>query len=264
MPGASLDFHPLYAQIKDLLIQRVLRGDWRPGEMLPSEFKLAAEFKVSQGTVRKALDELAAEKAVIRMQGKGTFVAARDTRHSPLHFFRVALDNGARWVPHDTRLVSFREEAAREDEATALALPSNGLVFRMVRVRYFEERPMIRECTALAAARFPNLETVYKSAPKMSLYSLLEKEYGVLVVKAEEKLRARAATADEAQLLELAPNTPILDIERRSFAIDHTPIDFRHMICETSRQHYATASEWGQPRAADRNAPAASPRAFFI
>lgn len=241
-PGASLDFHPLYSQIKDLLIQRVLRGDWRPGEMLPSEFKLAAEFKVSQGTVRKALDELAAENAVVRMQGKGTFVAARNTRHTPLHFFRLVLDNGAQWVSHNTRLVYFREEVANEDEAAALALASGERVLRMDRVRYFEERPMIRESISLAAARFPNLETIYKGTQKANLYSLLEQEYGVLVVKAEEKLRARAATADEAKLLDLAPNTPVLDIERLSFAIDGTPIEFRHMVCETSRQHYTASS----------------------
>ena len=238
--GASPDFHPLYSQIKDLLIQRMLRGDWRPGEMLPSEFKLAAEFKVSQGTVRKALDELTAEKAVVRMQGKGTFVAARSSRDTPLHFFRMALDGGKTWTSHTTRLVSFCEEMAREDEALALDLPQGGRVYRMVRVRYSEERPMIRESTCLAAVRFPNLETVYKTSAKTNFYSLLEREYGVLVVKAEEKLRARAATADEAKILELEPNTPVLDIERRSFAIDGSPIEFRHMICETSRQYYDT------------------------
>ena len=240
--GAPLDFHPLYSQIKDLLIQRVLRGDWRPGEMLPSEFKLAAEFKVSQGTVRKALDELTAEKAVIRMQGKGTFVAARNVRHSPLHFFRLALDNGAQWVSHDTRLNDFREVAANEEEGKALLLPPGERVVRMERVRHFEERPMVRDTLTLSAARFPNLEAVYKRAPKTNFYSLIEQEYGVLVVKAEEKLRARAATAEDAKLLELALNTPVLDIERRSFAIDGTPIEFRHIVCETSQLHYATSS----------------------
>lgn len=241
-PGASLDFHPLYSQIKDLLIQRVLRGDWRPGEMLPSEFKLAAEFKVSQGTVRKALGELAAEKAFIRMQGKGTFVAARAARHTPLHFFRLTLDHGKQWVPHNTKLVYFREETAQEAEVKALVLPAGERVLRMDRLRYFEDRPMIRESITLSAVRFPNLESKYKSSLKANLYVLLEQEFGVLVVKAEEKLRARAATDEEAKLLDLAPGTPILDIERLSFAIDGTPIEFRRMVCETSRLHYAASS----------------------
>lgn len=239
--GPSLDFHPLYLQIKELLIQRVLQGDWKPGELLPSEFKLAAEFKVSQGTVRKALDELAAEKAVIRMQGKGTFVAARNTRHTPLHFFRIVLDGGERWVPHNTRLVHFQDDAEPTDEeAGRLALASGGRVLRIERLRYLGEKPMMREVVSLAASRFPNFAAVYKQAQKSNLYALLEKDYGVLVVKADEKLRARAATDHEAKLLELAPHTPVLDIERLSYAIDGSPIEFRHMVCDTSRQHYAT------------------------
>jgi GntR family transcriptional regulator len=240
--GGSLDFHPLYLQIKELLIQRVLRGDWRPGELLPSEFKLAAEFKVSQGTVRKALDELAAENAVIRMQGKGTFVAARNTRDTPLHFFRLVLDSGERWVPHNTRLVVFKEDDATAEEATGLALPPGGRVLRIQRVRCFSGQPKIVETVALAAARFPNFDIVYNRAQQANLYSLLEQDYGVLVVKADEKLRARAASAEESNLLELAPNTAVLDIERRSFAIDATPIEFRHMVCETSNQYYSTTS----------------------
>lgn len=240
--GGSLDFHPLYRQIKERLIERVLRGDWRPGELLPSEFKLAAEFKVSQGTVRKALDELAAENAVIRMQGKGTFVAARSTRHTPLHFFRLVLDSGAQWVPHNTRVISFGEEDASEEEARALALPPESRVWRIDRVRFFEDRPMVREMIALSAQRFPKLEALYKTTQKANLYSLLEQEYGVLVVRAEEKLRARAATERESELLKIAPATPVLDIERLSLAIDGTPTEFRHMVCETSRQYYAASN----------------------
>jgi GntR family transcriptional regulator len=240
--GGSLDFHPLYLQIKELLIQRVLRGDWRPGELLPSEFKLAAEFKVSQGTVRKALDELAAEKAVIRMQGKGTFVAARNTRDTPLHFFRLVLDSGERWVPHNTRLVVFKEDVATGEEAAGLELPPDGRVLRIQRTRYFGGKPMILETVALAAARFPDFDTVYNRAQQANLYALLEQDYGVLVVKADEKLRARAATEQEADLLNLAPKAAVLDIERLSFAIDGAPIEFRHMVCDTTHQYYTTTN----------------------
>ena len=239
--GPSLDFHPLYLQIKELLIRRILQGDWKPGELLPSEFKLAAEFKVSQGTVRKALDELAAEKAVIRMQGKGTFVAARNTRHTPLHFFRIEVDSGERWASHNTRLVLFEDNAeATEDELRALALQPGSPVVRIERLRYLQDKPMILDVVTLASARFPNFGTTYKQAMKTNLYALLERDYGVLVVRADEKLRARLATEHEAKVLELAPNTPVLDVERLSYTIDGSPIEYRHMICATDKQHYAT------------------------
>ena len=72
---ASPSFRPLYQQIKALITQSLQSGEWKPGELMPSEVELAGRFKVSQGTVRKAIDELAAEHLVVRRQGKGTFVA---------------------------------------------------------------------------------------------------------------------------------------------------------------------------------------------
>ena len=74
--SGSPSFRPLYQQIKALITKSLQAGEWKPGEMMPSEVELAGRFKVSQGTVRKAIDELAAENLVVRRQGKGTFVAA--------------------------------------------------------------------------------------------------------------------------------------------------------------------------------------------
>ena len=68
-------FSPLYQQIKAQILQGLENAEWQPGEVIPSEFDLAARFGVSQGTVRKAIDELAASNLLVRKQGKGTFVA---------------------------------------------------------------------------------------------------------------------------------------------------------------------------------------------
>ena len=73
------NYRPLYDQIKVLLTQSLIGGEWRPGEMIPSEIDLAGRYKVSQGTVRKAIDSLASENILIRRQGKGTFVTASVT-----------------------------------------------------------------------------------------------------------------------------------------------------------------------------------------
>ncbi|MEI7569167.1 MAG: GntR family transcriptional regulator, partial [Alcaligenaceae bacterium] len=67
----SPSFSPLYQQIKELVLQSLQAGEWKPGDLIPSEFELAARFKVSQGTVRKAIDELAKEHLLVRRQGKG-------------------------------------------------------------------------------------------------------------------------------------------------------------------------------------------------
>ncbi len=83
-------FSPLYQQIKGLITQGLESGEWKPGEIIPSEVELAARYKVSQGTVRKAIDELAAENLLVRRQGKGTFVANAQRRPRPVPFSQVA------------------------------------------------------------------------------------------------------------------------------------------------------------------------------
>jgi GntR family transcriptional regulator len=93
--AASEAFSPLYRQIKVLITQDMQAGVWKPGEMIPSEFELAERFKASQGTVRKAIDELASENLVVRRQGKGTFVATHTEQTTRYRFLRLAADDGS-------------------------------------------------------------------------------------------------------------------------------------------------------------------------
>ncbi len=65
---------PLYKEVKSRITRSLIAGEWKPGAAIPSESRLAAQFHVSVGTIRKAIDELVAEKIVIRQQGRGTFV----------------------------------------------------------------------------------------------------------------------------------------------------------------------------------------------
>ena len=87
-------FSPLYQQIKALILHSLQSGEWRPGEAIPSEIELAARFKVSQGTVRKAVDELATDNLLVRRQGKGTFVATHAEEQTQYRFLRLTPDAG--------------------------------------------------------------------------------------------------------------------------------------------------------------------------
>src|SRR6476660_2992960 len=97
-------FRPLYEQIKILLTPSLVAGEWKPGEAIPSEMELASRFKVSQGTVRKAIDELAAENILVRRQGKGTFVATHNEELIKLRFLRLTAANGKKEVLENTLL----------------------------------------------------------------------------------------------------------------------------------------------------------------
>jgi arylsulfatase A-like enzyme len=84
--GSGPAFSPLYQQIKSLLLQSLQSGEWKSGAAIPSELDLAARYRVSQGTVRKAIDELAVENLLVRRQGKGTFVATHAEDQNPKQY----------------------------------------------------------------------------------------------------------------------------------------------------------------------------------
>src|SRR6476620_3031810 len=123
---ATPAFSPLYQQIKGLILQSLEAGEWKPGEAIPSEMDLAARFRVSQGTVRKAIDELAAENLLLRRQGKGTFVATHAEQQVQYRFLKLVPDDGDRDSegPAERRILECRRVRASADVARLLAIRS--------------------------------------------------------------------------------------------------------------------------------------------
>jgi GntR family transcriptional regulator len=236
MEGSAPDFKPLYQQVRDLLVQRIVAGIWGPGAALPSEFQLAAEFRVSQGTVRKALDEMAARHLLVRQQGKGTFVATHTPQRALFHFFHLVADNGARALP-EHKLMSARAGKATKVEATRLDLRANASVIRIRRLRLLAERTAIVENIVLPAALFPGIE---RDTLPNELYRYYEQRHGVAVARAVEQLRAVAARPDEAKFLGLKPGAPLLEIDRLAHALDGRPVEWRISRCDTRDHHYVS------------------------
>lgn len=233
--GGRPSARPLYAQVKDLMRARLSDGSWKPGRLLPSEFELAADFGVSQGTVRKALDELAAERLVIRKQGKGTFVAEHDEDRAIFHFLKLLADDGGRALP-ESRMLSVKSARANAVERAALDLKTGEKVLRIERLRSLSGRPTILEQVAAPESLFPGLG---RDVPvPNTLYRLYEARYGITVARAEECLKAVAADASQAAALKIAVGAPLLAIDRIAYAIDGRPVELRRSLCVTDRHHY--------------------------
>src|SRR3954465_2001703 len=127
-------FQPLYLQIKALLEQSLEADEWRPGEAIGSEIELAARYGVSQGTVRKAIDALAADNLVVRRQGKGTFVATHtEEKVSLFRFLRIRGNDGRDEYPL-SRLLDVRRGKASAETARLLALKAGEPVILLRRV----------------------------------------------------------------------------------------------------------------------------------
>jgi GntR family transcriptional regulator len=131
-------FSPLYQQIKTLILQSLQAGEWKPGESIPSEMDLATRYRVSQGTVRKAVDELAAENLLVRRQGKGTFVATHAEHQVQYRFLKLIPDDGdsASEGPAQRDIIDCKRLRASADIARALALRTGDAVLQVRRVLY--------------------------------------------------------------------------------------------------------------------------------
>ena len=237
-PGvASPTFSPLYQQIKALITQSLQSGEWKPGEMIPSEVELANRYKVSQGTVRKAIDELAADNLVMRRQGKGTFVATHHEARAHIRFLRLRPDEG---VPHypESRFLEVRRLRAPADVARLLELKSGDAIIYIKRVQSFDAIPTIIEEQWLPGGLFKGLTAERLSEYKGPMYGLFESEFGTRMIRAEEKVRAIVAGPDEAALLAVEQGTPLLAAERVSFTYGDKPVELRRGLYLTTRHHY--------------------------
>lgn len=230
-------FSPLYQQIKTLIVRSLQAGDWRPGEAIPSEIDLAARFKVSQGTVRKAIDELAAENLLVRRQGKGTFVATHAEQKVQFRFLRLAPDDGEP-AGAQRRFIDCRRLRAPSDIARALQLKSGDTVVQVRRVLSFRGQPVVLDDIWLPGQLFKGLTAEKLGDYRGPMYGLFETEFGVRMIRAEEKIRAVAADAGAAELLGVAPGTPLLSVERLSLTYDDQPVELRRGLYHTENHHY--------------------------
>lgn len=237
---ATPAFSPLYQQIKGLILQSLQAGEWKPGEAIPSEMDLAARFRVSQGTVRKAIDELAAENLVVRRQGKGTFVATHAEQHVRYRFLKLVPDSGDRDAvgPAERSVLECRRLRASAEVARTLALRTGDPVMQVRRVLSFGGVPTILEDIWLPGAAFKGLTAEQMAGHQGPTYALFELEFGVRMVRAEEKIRAIAADAQQAALLSVAPGSPLLSVERLSFTYNDVPMELRRGLYRTDAHHY--------------------------
>jgi GntR family transcriptional regulator len=237
MRGAAPTYLPLYRQIKDLIVRGLDGGAWKPGQAIPSEFELAERFRVSQGTVRKAVDALAAENVLVRRQGKGTYVATHGEARQQFRFLRLMPNEGAP-AQYESRASEFRRSRANVEVARLLDLKPGDAVIVIRRVLSFGGTPAVVEDITLPAATFKGLSAAKLAAHRGSIYHLYEAEFGIQMIRADEKLRAVAADAATAAALGLARGTPLLSVERVAFTYGDRPVEYRHGLCRTDTHYY--------------------------
>lgn len=233
---ARVGFRPLYVQVREELKRHLSKGRWQPGAMLPSEHELARELGVSQGTVRKALDSLSADRILVRRQGRGTFVAEFEESRILFQFFRLRPDAGERLFPV-SKILRRPSGPATAKEAVALGLEPGTKVWRIARRRLHGPNVILWETIALPAARFEGFEDIDEIP---NIYQLYSQRWGITITSASEQLRAVSADQTDSDALGCPVGAPLLRIERIAYDINKVPVEYRDSRCLTEQMYYSS------------------------
>jgi GntR family transcriptional regulator len=199
--------------------------------------ELAARYAVSQGTVRKAIDELAAMNLLVRRQGKGTYVATHQEDDWQYRFLRLAPDSGEKFHLNSQFLACIKTKA-NAHIASLLKLKAGETIIHIDRVQSFAGKPIVFEEIWLLGLRFKGLDLEALNAWHGPVYALYESHYATHMVRAEEKIKAVTADETLAAHLHLAIGAPLLSVERVAFTYGNKPVEIRHARYDTSDQHY--------------------------
>lgn len=245
-----IDLSPAFVRLARYIHDRIIAGEWLPGQVLPGEEALAQEMKVSVGTVRKAFDVLSGQGLVTRHRGRGTFVTRATNERAFTSFFRLSdRADGQRRLPQDTILVKERA-VADADERTALKLQHDELVYRLRRRRTLDGQPLVLETISFPHARVGMKQwgadgaDGTNDAPLHLVYSFLEQQCGISVSRVEDRLRACLLPKKVAKDFGLPVGHPVLLSIRIGYDLRGEPVEFRSSWMATDTHDYLSELRW--------------------
>jgi len=223
LAATRLVIRPLYLQVRDALVERIGKGEWKPGAAIPNEVDLAREFGISSGTMRKALDLLEDQRVVTRSQGRGTYINDHSSAGLVSRFWRISGPDG-KPMNGDAKTIDVVEVAANEEERRRLRLGEQDSVYRVRRARWHNGHPFVVEEASLPAAQFPGL--LERTGIDYHIVALAQM-YGILLGKAEERITIAAAPRAIADILRVVPDTQVMLLNRLLLTLDGQPVELR-------------------------------------
>jgi GntR family transcriptional regulator len=228
---------PLYRVVKRSLLNAIETGTCAPGETLPSESEIAGAMGVSIGTLRRAVDELAAEHILVRRQGRGTFVATHNTDRFLFQFFPVERNDGLREAPVvDT--VSFERVRADEEPAEALQLRAGDPVIQIENRLWLQGSPVLYDKLTLPSGLFKGLTEKRFRERAGTIYQLYQSDFGISVLHSRERARATAADRHAVRVLNIGVGAPVMQVHRIASTFGDRPVEYRISIINTADHDY--------------------------
>ena len=224
---------PLYYQLYEILRGDILSGKWRPGDMLPPESELIAQYQISRTTVRQVLDMLVNEGLIYRQRGRGTFVAHPSVEQALVRIISFTEDMRQRGYRPGTEVLFSGIVPAPEEIARKLEIEPGEELARLDRLRLADGEPMSVEESHLVHHYCRGvLKGDYASSP---LREALEQDCGIRLVRARQIIRALLATPRLAHLLSIHDKSALLYIERVSYSQQNVPVEFLRIYYRADR-----------------------------
>lgn len=231
---------PLYKKIRQEITQALIHQEWLPGEMLPSESRLAERYQVGISTIRAAVRELEMANVLVRRQGKGTFVTHFEQRRGIHRFLNIVRHDSVEEAPY-RRLISLEQMTATASVAERLRLPrtrAGGKVYKLTTIVSLGGSPIYHSNVWLPAMRFPELRASHLPDGSQSLYSIYQQRFNVNVIRVVDSLTATRATSVVARMTGLAIGSPVLRLDRVAFTYDDVPVEIRQNWIDSARHCY--------------------------
>lgn len=206
---------PLYQVVASDLREKIGEGVWPPESRLPNEAELCRRYGVSRITVRHAISILVNEGLVTRSQGSGTFVRRATITAGLRGLSSFTEEMSALGVKSGGRVLTKKVVPATQESGPVLAVAEGTPLLQLRRLRTGDGVPIGVQTAFLPLDRFPGLDEV--DLENVSLYALLQTNYGVVFEEAMETFRVGRARAPDARLLGVPLSSPVFVVERRTF-----------------------------------------------
>jgi GntR family transcriptional regulator len=229
---------PRYYQLREIIRERIVSGEWEPGSLIPSERELCERYGISRMTARQSITELVNEGLLYREQGKGTYVGQPRIAQQLLRLTGFTEDMQSRSHRPGAKVLSAEMWPADEATAERLRVKAGQPVYRLRRLRLADSRPLALETSCVTFIGCERL--LERDLERDSLYQLLANAFDMPPLEAEQELEADLADEEESRLLEVPVGNPVLRTRRVTMTRRNQPVEYATSVYRGDKYRFHT------------------------
>lgn len=232
---------PLFQQIEDWIKEQIETGVLKPGDQIPSELEMVDRFLISRMTVRRAIERLAVSGVLYRIPGKGTFVAEEKTPYTPATVSSFSTTMRSLGFDVGTKVLQLDTINASKDIARDLRIEPGEQVIRLKRLRYVNQVPAAMHLSFILFPKFSGL--LQEDLTREPLSMVMDRVSGLRIIKSEDYVEATLARKEEADMLDVVEDAPLLLVRGIAFVEGEIPVRTTKAVYRGDRFRFYLGSD---------------------